>query len=183
MRTVVRAAAVWLPIAVAVTGLALLAYGSVQQALRQAANDPQIEMAEEAAAQLEAGAEPSSLAGSASNVELERSLAPFLMVFGPWGDPVATAAVLHGQPASAAFPASVFGQVRSRGGQERLTWQPEPGVRSAVVVQAWSGGFVVAGRSLRLVEERERQTLLLALAAWGVTLVGTAAAALVGARV
>ncbi len=42
-----------LPFAVAVTGFCLLAYVTVQQSLRQGANDPQIQMAQDAVAALE----------------------------------------------------------------------------------------------------------------------------------
>ena len=36
-----------------------------------------------------------------------------------------------------------------------LTWQPESGVRSAIVVKSYPGGYVLAGRSLQSVEQRE----------------------------
>jgi hypothetical protein len=36
-----------------------------------------------------------------------------------------------------------------------LSWQPEAGVRSAIVVKSYPGGFVLAGRSLQSVEQRE----------------------------
>src|SRR5207245_10626154 len=53
---VVRAMTLWVPIAVAVTGLTVVVYSAVQQDLRQGGNDPQIQMAEDAAARLNAGA-------------------------------------------------------------------------------------------------------------------------------
>jgi hypothetical protein len=40
----------WLPLAVAITILAGLVYATVQQSLRQGANDPQIQLAEDTAA-------------------------------------------------------------------------------------------------------------------------------------
>ena len=73
---------------------------------------------------------------------------------------------------------SVFDQVRN-GGQDRITWQPAPGIRGAVVIQPWRGGFVVVGRSLRLVEERVHSIFVLTGFVWLVTLGGTALAALV----
>jgi hypothetical protein len=42
--------------------------------------------------------------------------------------------------------------------EDRITWQPAPGVRVAAVIVPYGGqqpGFVLAGRSLRLVEQRE----------------------------
>jgi hypothetical protein len=96
------------------------------------------------------------------------------MAFNAAGEPVASSAQLHGQPPP--FPTSVFADAR---GQDHITWQPEPGVRSAVVVQSWRGGFVVAGRLLRLVEERTDQILLLTSFMWLLTLAAAAVAALV----
>ena len=171
-----RAAAVWLPIAVASTGLAGLVYSAVQQDLRQSANDPQIQLAEDAAARLDAGAAPLAVVPPDA-VPLERSLAPYLMVFDASGRPLASSASLGG--AMPPFPSTVFEAVRLAG-QDRITWQPATGVRSAVVVQPWQGGFVVAGRSLRLVEERENHILLLVIAGWLATLGGSGLAALLG---
>jgi hypothetical protein len=173
-----RAAAMWVPVAVAVTGLAALIFGAVQQDLRQSANDPQVQMAEDAATDLDAGASPSTLV-TGTPIELARSLAPYLMIFDGSGNLVASSAQLHGQQPP--FPASVLSAARD--GQHRISWQPEPGVRSAVVVQPWRGGFVVAGRSLRLVEEREERVMLLSAFMWVLTLAATAVAALLGGGV
>jgi hypothetical protein len=54
-------------------------------------------------------------------------------------------------------------------GENRVTWQPEPGVRIAAVVASYSGtqsGFVMAGRSLRETERRVDQLGELIGAAW-----------------
>ncbi len=175
-----RAAVLWVPLAVAVTGLAALVYGAVQQDLRQGANDPQIQLAEDAAAKLNAGAAPSTVVPS-ETIELATSLQPYVLVFDNDKNLIAENAQLNGQ--APPFPPSVFDSARSRG-QDRITWQPAPGVRSAVVVQPWRGGFVVVGRSLRLVEERIDQLQLLIGFGWLVTLGSTAVAALaaVGAK-
>jgi hypothetical protein len=178
METILRrAAVVWVPLAVALTGVCGLVYVSVQQDLRQGANDPQIQMAEDAAASLEAGASAASVVPNTS-VELATSLQTYLMVFDQSAHLVASSATLHGQPPP--FPPSVLTNAR---GQDRITWQPEPGVRGAVVVQPWRGGFVVAGRSLRMVEERENTALLITGLAWAATLAATAVAAVVAAAV
>jgi len=55
---------------------------------------------------------------------------------------------------------------------------PRPGVRAATVVVGFKGGWVVAGRSLRLVEEREDLVGRLAIAGWLAALVATAVAGL-----
>ncbi|MBV9596004.1 MAG: hypothetical protein JOZ87_04015 [Chloroflexi bacterium] len=167
-----RVAMIWVPIAVAVTGLAALVYAAVQHELRQSANDPQVQLAEDTAARLDAGATPSAVL-PAERVEMSSSLAPYVMVFDANGEQIASSAVLQGT--APPFPASVFEAVRS-GGQDAITWQPQLGVRSAAVVQHWRGGFVVAGRSLRLVEERENHVLLLSAFMWVLTLGATAIA-------
>jgi hypothetical protein len=168
-----RAALVWVPLAVAITGISAVVYGAVQQDLRQGANDPQVQMAEDAAVRLDAGATPDAVLPPES-VELSTSLRPFIMIFDRNGQLVASSATLNGQ--TPPFPPSVFDNA-ARTGQDRITWQPESGVRSATVVQPWRDGFVVAGRSLRLVEERENQILLLSGFVWLMTLGATAVAA------
>ncbi len=69
-------------------------------------------------------------------------------------------------------PPGVFAYTRTNR-QNRVTWQPEPAVRIAAVIQHVAGakpGFVLAGRSLREVEVREQQALFAALLAMLVTL-------------
>ena len=58
----------WLPFAVVVTAFCALAYATVQQSLRQAANDPQIQMAEDTAASLNGGAGAESVRVSVRRV-------------------------------------------------------------------------------------------------------------------
>jgi hypothetical protein len=172
-RIVRRAAFVWVPLAVALTGLSLVVYAAVQQDLRQSANDPQIQMAEDAAAELDGGASPGTVLPN-RQIELSDSLAPFVMVFDKSDALLASSATLEGHTPE--FPKSVLQNLQ---GQDRITWQPQAGVRSAVIVQAWQGGFVVVGRSLRLVEEREQNTLVLTAAAWAASVAASGVAALV----
>jgi len=163
----------WLPLAVATVCLCALVYLAVQQSLRQGANDPQIQMAEDAAASLKAGASVDSVVPSAQ-VEIASSLAPFIMVFDSAGNVVASSATLHGKVPS--FPGGVLDYTRQHG-EDRVTWQPEPGVRMATVTIGTGNGFVLAGRSLREVEVREdnveNYSLLATLAIWIVTLILT----------
>src|SRR5690349_4618324 len=106
MQTVFRRAViVWVPLAVALTGVCGVVYASVQQALRQGANDPQIQIAEDAAATLDGGAAPTSVV-PARAVDLSTSLQPFVMLFDKSNRLVASSATLHGN--APAFPASVL---------------------------------------------------------------------------
>jgi hypothetical protein len=148
----------WLPIAVVALVLCCLVYLAAQQALRDGANDPQIQMAEDGASALATGSIPQSLLPAAP-IDVGRSLAPFLIFYDDVGKVVASSASLHGQPPSP--PAGVFEYVR-KNGEERVTWQPEPGVRIASVIIRVNGsqsGFVLAGRSLREVEKRAARVM------------------------
>jgi hypothetical protein len=161
----------WLPLAITTAGLCALVYLTVQQSLRMGANDPQIQLAEDAASNLNAGAGMDSVVPSAK-VEIANSLAPFLVVFDDSGKVLASSATLHG--ALPAFPVGVLYYARQNG-QNRVTWQPEVGVRMATVVVPYNSGFVMAGRSLLEIEKRESQVESLSglamLGIWAVTLI------------
>lgn len=167
----------WLLVAIVVTGLIGLIYTAVQQDLRQGANDPQIQMAEDVAAKLAGGQAVQNVVPS-EKVDIATSLAPYLIIFDANGNPVASSAQFDGQTPT--IPSGVFDSVRQNG-EDRITWQPQAGVRSAVVVTQFKGstsGFVLAGRSLREVERREDGLMQILLAGWVVmilvTLVATA---------
>ena len=172
----------WLAPAAAATLLAFMIYLVAQQSLRLSANDAPMQMAEDTAAALEAGQAPASLVGAP--VDVAKSLAPFAIIYDDTGQVVASTARLDGAPPI--LPPGVLENVRM-GGESRITWQPQPGVRLATVITRVNGaspGFVVAGRSLREIERRIDELGLLIGVAWlgtlGVTLVVAALAAALG---
>jgi hypothetical protein len=173
-----RALAFFLPCVVVVTIACGLAYAVVQFDLRSGANDPQQQLAEDAAAGLDAGAPPSAVV-AADTVDVSRSLAPFVLVFDPVGKVLAGNARLDGQVPVP--PVGVLETAR-RDGRDAVTWQPREGIRIAAVAVGWKDGSVLAGRSLRLVEGREDSALLLSFLAWVVGVAALAAAALVASR-
>jgi hypothetical protein len=155
----------WMPLASVATLLCALVYLAAQQSLRWGANDPQIQMAEDAAAALASGAAPASVL-PVNQVEISASLAPFMVIYTDAGQPLASSGLLHG--AAPALPSGVFDYTRQNG-EDRISWQPESGVRMAAVVVAYGGaqpGFVLAARSLREVERRESQVEQITLIAW-----------------
>jgi hypothetical protein len=166
------------------TILALALYAIPQQVLRQGANDPQLQLAGDLVARLEQGVAPAE-AVPAGQIDMARSLAPFVIVYDDRGQPLASQAQLNGK--TPAPPTGVFNFARLHG-EERVSWQPVlgsvPGVRIAAVVQrvkhpdGSAAGFVLAGRSLVQVEEREAQVSHMAGVAWiamlGLIVVGTA---------
>jgi hypothetical protein len=156
---------IWLPIVVATTAVCGLVYVTVQQALRQSANDPQIQMAEDAADALAGGASAESVVPP-NRIDVARSLAPFTVVFSEDGQVIATSALLHRQPLK--LPTGVLDNVRLHG-DSRLTLQPESGVRIASVIVKYDGahpGFVLAGRSMRELESRTTQIRIFVGIAW-----------------
>ena len=151
------------------TGLALALYAIPQQVLRNGANDPQIQLATDTAVRLEDGAGAAD-AVPVGNVDMARSLAPFVIAYDDQGRPLASQARLNG--GVPVPPAGIFDYVRQHG-EERVSWQPVlggvRGVRVAAVVERVNGahpGFVLAGRSLREVEAREEQVKQMAGLTW-----------------
>jgi hypothetical protein len=150
----------WLPLAAVGVVLCGVIFIVAQQALRISANDPQIQMAQDAAAALTAGEAQAGVVPTVT-VEISQSLAPFVIVFSEGGQVVASSARLHGQVP--AVPAGLLDYVQQHG-EDRVTWQPESGVRVAAVIEhvaGGPGGFVLAGRSLLEVEKRIDQAQLL----------------------
>jgi hypothetical protein len=172
-----RALAFFLPVAVLATLCCGLVYTAIQQDLRIGANDPQVQLAEDAARALDAGAPATTLVGSAP-VDVAVSLAPFMVIFDTSGRVLATDGQLDGH--DPVPPLGVLDAARQNPPNE-VTWEPRAGVRIATVTVPWHGGTVLAGRSLREVERQEDNVLLIAAAAWLVMLGALAATAVVAA--
>lgn len=193
----------WAYSAIMVTGLCALVHVAVQQDLRQGANDPQVQMAEDAAARLEGGAAPADVVPRAAPpVDIATSLSPWLAVYDQSGALLAASGQLNGAPPQ--LPAGVFDTsgwksivghhltVFYPNNENRFTWQPKDGVRQAVVLVHFSGGlsehgsigsgFVAAGRSLREVESRESQLTLEVFVLWALTLLCLLVASFVADR-
>lgn len=152
----------WLPFGVIIVIFSGLVYAAVQQNYRQSANDPQIQIARDLVTAIEQGQPADQIVPPQGDTELSKTLSPFVMIYSASSTLVGSSAVLDGKLPS--FPSSVLGYVKIHG-EDRLTWQPRPGVREAVVVKAFSGqqsGFVVVGRSLAEIEIRENRTCLMA---------------------
>ena len=152
-----------------ILGLILTALGggaslTVQQMLRQGANEPQAEMADSYASKISLGASPEDSI-PAAHVDIQRDLQPFVIFYDEHGQPQKSSGYL-GQVVPTP-PRGVFEYARNHG-SNTLTWQPRPGVRIAAVTRYIAGphpGYVLAGRSLRLTEESE--SLL-----WRITFLG-----------
>ncbi len=169
----------WLLLAVVIVIAAVGAAVVLQQRLRSAADHPQIELVHAAAGRLAGGQETSRVVPSRS-IDIASSPAPFTIVFDRTGRVVAASGELRGRVPG--LPGGVLGWV-ARHGQDRISWQPAPGVREAAVIDRYGGarpGFVLVARSLRRVEARELRTTL---GVAGAALAALAAAVFVAARI
>lgn len=139
-------------------------FGVVQQSLRGGADDPQIQMAEDAAAQLDSGTPPTRLA--MGSVDMSRSLAPYLIIYDENGAVVAGSGKLDGS-----VPQVPIGVLTNAQGKDyhRVTWQPEPGVRQAAVSVAAHKYYVLSGRSLKEIEKRTQTVFWLTILGLGLS--------------
>jgi hypothetical protein len=154
----------WIPLAVVTTGLVGLVYLAVQQDLRMGANDVPAQIAQDTAASIAKGSEPWTVTGR-DDVDIASSLSVWSLVFDDTGKVVAGTPALDGK--QAVPPTGIF-TVAKQSGEDRVTWQPRPGVRQAVVAVRIAGGkgVVMAGHSLRETEAHVDQLTQIAGAAW-----------------
>lgn len=136
-------------------------FGVGQQTLRQGANDPQIQLVEDFAAN------PKSQIPNPNNFDIASSLSPFVVIYDNNGQPISGNGLLDNQRPT--LPNGVLNYVRTKN-EDRITWQPKPNLRFAIVVSKSADGFVMAGRSLREVEVREQRLMEMVGLAWIVTM-------------
>jgi hypothetical protein len=143
----------WLQSAFLIVVTCGLIYVVAQQAYRWNANDPQIQMAEDGAIALSQGVTPESLAPQ-MNINLEQSLAPFIMVVDDTGKVLFSSGTINGKPPI--LPFGVLEYTRNKG-EDRITWAIQENNRFAAVIRRFEGataGFIVVARSLREVQNR-----------------------------
>ena len=173
----------WLPLAVAITGICLLVYAAVQQNYRQTLNDPQVQMAEDAGYALAHGEVPAAVVPRTTLIDMRLSLAPWIAVYDNNGTTLEASAFVDGAPPK--VPMGVLEAAANGKGKDspnpdenRVTWEPASGLRQAIVVIAVPGDnttkyYVVAGRNMREVEDREGSLGMFVLLAWIALLVAT----------
>lgn len=160
----------WLPLVATGTIVLGVTYFALQQNMRQNANDPQISIAEDAATLLAQGVNPANLIAGA-HTDMSKSLSPFIMTFDDMGSTTGSSGFIG--DTYPIPPAGVIAYAHDHG-ENRLTWQPAPGVRLAAVVVHYSGvasGSVLVARNIREVESRENQLTMIIGLAWLVMIV------------
>ena len=125
-------------------------YVVAQQSLRQTANTPQIKIAEDTSALLDTG-KPADYFTSDTKVDIAKDSDVFTIIYDSTGQPVASSGFLNG--VMPVIPLGVL-QASAKNGQNRITWEPQTGVRIASVTVPYANGFVVVGRSLKDTEAR-----------------------------
>lgn len=143
----------FLPLTLITTILCGLIFLSAQQIIRKSANDPQIQMARDLAESLQNNKSPQEITGS-EQVDLNKSLSLFIIIFDDSGKIVASQAVLDGRVPTP--PKGVFDYTRAKK-EDIISWQPKPNIRIAAVVERFEGskpGFILVGRSLKEIDLR-----------------------------
>lgn len=171
---------VWVPLAVATTLLCILLYVTLEQSYRSALNDPQVQIAEDAAVRIAAGVKPATFAIK-EPVDIAASLAPWLAMYDATGTPIVSTGLLEGEMPR--LPAEVFDELRSRtvdasaglaqAKEDRISWESAPGVYQAVVIVQTADHFVVVGRSMREAEDRIWNMESMIAIGWVLTLLAT----------
>lgn len=178
-------ATAWAPLALGGTIIFGATYGAMQQGMRQDANDPQIQLAQDGAAALAQGFSTTSVLLMAGNYPIElddhgtmmpphidmiKSRGTFVEIFDDSGALLGSTGFING--AVPIPPAWTFDYARENR-ENRLTWQPSSKVRIAAVIEHYDSGFVLVGRSLREAESRIRQLGLIMASGWAIFLVVT----------
>lgn len=143
----------WLPFAVIISVLCFVIYFVIQQDIRQGANDPQIQIAEDTARLLDSGKTPAEN----NEIDISGSLAPFTIAYDLQGNVVSSQAILNGKTPN--LPKGVL-EFSKDIEEKRITWQPRKDVRIAAVIVKYSRGYVLAGRNIREIETRESAQII-----------------------
>ena len=151
------------------TGLIVFAYTAVQQSLRLGLNDPQWQIAEDTAYQLDQGASASSVTPG-NVIDESRSLATFVTIVDKNIAVIASSGKIG--TSVPLPPASSFPDAKKRG-NNWFTWQHDNNtVRDATVIIPYShgntSGYVLVARSMKQVENTIAHITVLA----GLTLIG-----------
>ena len=148
-----------------ITILSALIYATVQQTYRSGANDPQLQIARDISNKLKKG-EGIGKWFDGDTIEISQSLSSFNVLYDDKAGAVLSTGVLNGKLPS--LPKGVFDHAMKHG-ENVFTWQPQKGVRVAVVLrslQSSSYSYVAVGRSLYEVELREENLRWMIFISW-----------------
>jgi hypothetical protein len=165
----------WFALVIIITLLCGLGYALIQQDIRIGGYDPQIQISEDIANALSGGGNTQSIiqtiiAGTISiPVDPSKSLSTFVIIYDDSGKVTVSTGLLNG--VTPVLPAGVLDYVKAHN-EDRITWQPQSGVRLATVINRYSGttqsGYILVGRSMREIESRNENLLKITLTVWAI---------------
>ena len=166
---------VWFLLSIVTTAMSGLVYVTVQQSLRQGANDPQIQMAWDIASKLTQGIDINKLVPF-EQVLVGSELSPFIIIYDYNFNPIIGNGIYDGKLAQ--VPKGVLNYTKEHL-EDRVTWQPDKYTRIALVVEKSGDGksLVAVGKSMREIEKRENRILYFTMLAWLATILSTLAVA------
>lgn len=147
-----------------VTIIFVVIYVTVQQTYRTGADDPQIQITSDIKSRLHDGKNINQYLNDTINIS--ESLSPFVTLYDAKEKPLRSSGYLNEKPPQ--LPGGVFDFAKNYG-EDRVTWQPQPGVRMAMVVvytNTFPVSFIAAGRSLQEVEIRESKLVTIVFIGW-----------------
>lgn len=160
---------VWMVGAFVLTAAFAAIFVTGQQIERQGADDAGTRLATEVASSLQNGTD----AGPSPHEDLGTSLEPFYVVYDSSGRPRSGTGYLHGSLAT--VPPGVLEAAALA--PNKVTWQPQPGLRFATVSIRSGSETVLAGQSLAPSEARTDRMLPLLALGWFVCIVALGAGA------
>lgn len=171
----------WIMVLVLITVVFGTIYSVVQQAQRNDANWPQIQISEDIAVKLNDKADPLVLMGD--QVDIAKSLKSFSVIYDKKGKAVSGSGFINDK-----LPKIDKGVLENSKGKDynAVTWKPVGETRIAAVVVEAKDYYVLSGRSLKEVEKNEDNTLMISLLGWLVSvliLLGLFAASVRGQEV
>jgi hypothetical protein len=154
-----------IPMVIVITFIYLAMFLVVQQNYRLSANDPQIQMAEDQANNLNTTQGTGFSYGQ--NMDIAKTLATFTIVYDSTGKMI-TEVVANGKAPT--LPSGVLTNAK-KNGQDRFTWDAAKGVRIAAVVVKFDRGYILVGRSIKEVDKRIGDLAGIVFISWLLTVV------------
>ncbi|SPF37817.1 conserved exported hypothetical protein [Candidatus Desulfosporosinus infrequens] len=162
MKTAQKLLVFWLIIMFLVAFTSSLVYLVAQQTVRLGANEQPMQLAMDTEINLEKG-QSAVQAIPANNVDISKSLSPFVMVFDINKNLLTTSGMIGSSKPT--YPKGILDSI-DKNGEDRVTWQPQQGLRYATVAIKFTGGYIVAGRSLSETEKLIDEIGKVVLLAW-----------------
>ena len=153
---VIKALGLILTITIVIATIFVSSYMS----LKQGSFDPQIQLSQDIAAQLNKNENPQNL----PNANPDKSLGLFVQIYNKSYQQTDASGVII-EEESIKPPVGVFKYTQEKG-LYAFTWKAANDIRYSAVVEPYETGYVLSARSLALVEQREKQLFVVSIVGW-----------------